>query len=120
MRISEMGPFQLIHHLQKEDREDVPEFFEPGNFVVVQVNSRKFVGLLTDLSTEDQEAEVSLLRPPLPADVFHWPKNLANMAIPMPHILTSLELSEVPNNNYTLTEVDRVKLLQKKLIRAKK
>ena len=106
--------------MQNEDGTDVPEVFETGSFVVLQLNSRKFVGLITDMDSDNQEADVSILRPPLPADIFHWPKNLVNMAIPMPHILSQVELSEIPDNRYTLTEADRQKLIKKRYIRPKK
>lgn len=119
-RISEVGSFQLVHALQNDAPCDAPDPVETGSFVVVRVNSKKYAGLLTDVDLQEQEAEVSLLRPYLPAETFHWPASLASMAIPLPHVLCKVDLSELPDNKYAFTEADRNLLLSKKIIRPKR
>lgn len=102
----------LIHPLTKAAKYvDADE----GTFVVVKINRKKFLSFITD-KTEENEVEVSVLHPKLPATTFRWPDDLNAVIVPLPDVLCVVHVSELPANEYALTDASRQELLARRVV----
>lgn len=63
-------------------------------YIVVRLAKNRYVGLVTDVYNEEQEVDVSLLMPKLPAKKLHWPKEIKSATIPLPHCLIEVSLAD--------------------------
>lgn len=70
--------------------------------MAILVESKIFIGLISDIEHEEGEAEVSLLDPPLPATHFQWSENLLSYVTPLSHIIVMVDLIETNDNKYLL------------------
>lgn len=75
---------------------------EVGSFVAVLVETKIYVGLVSDVNEEDGEVDLSLLHPPLPATVYSWAENLLSHVVPSNHIVCEVNLLERADLKYEL------------------
>lgn len=87
-----------------------PRELQINNFVVVAIERKKFIGLITDINEDEGEAELSLLSPNVPSSTFRWPDDLMTYIAPLPDILTLVYLEELPENKYQPTFEGKIQL----------
>ncbi|KAK3918036.1 Dysferlin [Frankliniella fusca] len=107
-RLSSDQNYTLKHFLLKRPQQQLQHTasYESGTYVVVKASGRRHVACLTDLNTEEQEAEVVTLKPRIPsaAGVYKWRDDLQTLIVPVPHIVCSVELVDLGNNSFKLTD----------------
>lgn len=110
-RISTDKDFALIHRLSSQRPTNLP--FGEGDFALFTIEGLHYLGLITDLNEDEQECDVTLLTPNLPATIFQFPDSLLSFIVPFPHILCPVTLQEMPENKYEISKSDlnTVKLL---------
>ena len=89
----------MLFNLVSENISNRPQI-EFNDFVIVSIDSKKFVALVTDFIEEDSEAELSLMLPKIPSQNFTWPENLVTYVAPVSDILCSVIMNSLPENKY--------------------
>ncbi|XP_034255204.1 uncharacterized protein LOC117653549 [Thrips palmi] len=107
----------LVHSLQKTARQEIePLALSNGIYVVARIGKNRYIGLVTDLYSEEGEADLSLLMPRLPSKQFKWPRDMKTVTVPLPHILCQVELLE-KEEVVTLTTTDLEKLYDQRILK---
>lgn len=119
-RLSEDESLALVHTVRQIDVHIPDPEYSAGDYVVVNIDRKHFVAQVTDINLEHAEAEVTILKPRLPADEFVWPEDLNAMFVPIPHIICPVQLMEIDAGLYGFTNDDINLLIEKKILKKKK
>lgn len=84
-----------------------------NQFVAVSIQSKIYIGLITDINPEEKEADLSLLFPPLPTSTLSWSEDVESYVAPLPTLLAPVQLKEMQNNFYEfpVKEIINLRLL---------
>lgn len=82
--------------------------------MAVLVEKKIYLALITDIDSEEEEADLMLLHPPLPATNFTWSENSCGYVAPLPHIIAKVSVAEA-GTAYSISkkEVSRLKNIAK-------
>ncbi|KAK3923493.1 Lysine--tRNA ligase [Frankliniella fusca] len=70
-------PPALVHSLLKPPTTQKEQLaISCGSYVIVRLARNRYVGLVTDIYEDEEEVDVSLLMPRLPAKDFSWPSEM--------------------------------------------
>lgn len=67
-RVSSDEDFSLVHEICETSE----PLYDMNDYVAVLVEKKSYIGLITDVDIQEQEADLMLLHPPLPAHHFTW------------------------------------------------
>lgn len=95
-RFSSDQEYALGHRLSYQRTGDIP--FQEGQFALLVINSSYYFGLISDINTSEDEADVSLLTPHPPSAIYTWPEELLTGSVPLPHIICAVNLIELSDN----------------------
>ncbi|KAK3911370.1 Trigger factor [Frankliniella fusca] len=109
----------LVHSMYRQPSQTTPVSVANGMNVVARLGKNRYVALVTDVNLQEEEADLLMLMPKLPAKEFRWPKEIKTAVVPLPHILCEVTLSET-QGLFRFTENDVLKLYSHKILRKPK
>lgn len=89
-----------------------------GTFVLAKVETKKYIGYVTDFEEADGEVELTLLHPKLPATKFTWPDDLNTVIVPLPHVIANVSMIELNNNCYELGADSKQMLIARHILKS--
>lgn len=96
-RVSTDTEYCLLHYIVRPGVQE-SKSWEVNTFVAVKVNKKIYLGLITDIDLNEEEADLSLLFPPLPSSIFTFSEEVPSYVASLAELICPVTVNEKGNN----------------------